>query len=207
MPPRAVRDGSSFYANNPSVPLVTISFIHCRVQLPRAVVLRQPEFAELFHQSRLQWPGLCQEQAAIVVNYLMEDVYRSERPIIGSTFNCQRQDLHDAIILHFQGLVYRLPGLRALCRMEIIRAAVTMPLLAFVGCLPGYPDWIQINSRWFDLLLYHRIRMEIPDAVSADIQEFRSLEFITHYCLVVAVAGTLYIALDDINQGVSESSD
>ncbi|OBS23960.1 hypothetical protein FPOA_04508 [Fusarium poae] len=175
--------------------------------LPRAVILRHPEFADLFSQSRLRWPGLTEEQTTIVMNYLEEDVYRPERPIVASTSHRQRQELHDAIILHYQGLLHRLPGLRGFCRMEIVNAAVTMPLLTFLWCVNSYVEWVEINNHWFGPILYHRIRMEEPYAVPADIQEFQSIEFLRHYSLVVAVAGILCLAFDDNSHDAGESLD
>ncbi|RGP63263.1 hypothetical protein FSPOR_8735 [Fusarium sporotrichioides] len=186
MPPRAVRDGSSsFYANNPSNPL----------------------FADLFFQSRLRWPGLCRNQAMIVVTFLMEGVYRSERPPMVSTFDNQRLALHDAIFVHFQAFEFHLPGLRVLCRHEIERVASDMPLLTFVGCLNGYREWIVLNRWWFSSFLYQRIRSEMPDAVGEDERAFRPLALLRQYSLLLDVAATLFIAFDDINQARVQNSD
>ncbi|EKJ67862.1 hypothetical protein NXS19_005650 [Fusarium pseudograminearum] len=146
----------------------------------------------------LRWPGLYPEQAQIVINYLMDDDYRSERVPSGSHWDRQRLALHDAIYIHFNALERHLHGLMEHCAIEIVHIALSLPLLSFLCCITGYREWVHLNSGWFSPVMYHYIQYEMPDAAIGDVETFRALDFIDEYSRAVALLGPLFTAFDQL---------
>ncbi|RGP78681.1 hypothetical protein FLONG3_3218 [Fusarium longipes] len=171
---------------------------------PRAVRDGNSSF---YANNRLRWPGLCEDQAEIVITYLLEDRYVSQRSTPGPNIARQRLALGDAIFLHFQSGLYHLPGLGILCCLEFGRIAFSMPVRSFAESLNDHSEWVRMNSGWVVPFVYHRIRTRIPSVVAADREEFNTNDAADSYLLLVALVGAFLIAFNRTRPAQRESSD